>query len=170
MPGHHLRISKHALRSLTGHARKGFGTPYKREVGGHLLGHRSKNGFYVSRAIPYNSRYSRRSGWGTVLYYFRKKGLALETERLKWIGTYHSHVEINRSASTGQSREDKEAQIFSDRPIEIIVRVTSRRMKLPETCISCSEVHDGRAYFFDICGYIKDPEGRIAMMTGEAIK
>ena len=170
MAGHHLRISRQALCSLTGHARKGFETPYKREVGGHLLGHQSKDGFYVSRAIPYNTRYSRRSGWGTILYYFRKKGLGLETERLKWIGTYHSHVEINSSASTAQSTEDKEAQMISDRPIEIIVRVTTRRMKSPGTCISCREDHNSRAYFFDICGYIKDPLGRIAMMTGEVIQ
>jgi len=164
---HLLRMSRQALSSLTFHVTKGFETHYKKEVGGHLLGYQDKTGFYVSRAIPYNTPYSTRTAWGTNQYYFRKKGLGLETKRLKWIGTYHSHVEINRSASTGQSKEDIEAHLLSDRPVDLIVRIANYRMRSPRVCLSYKTILDGHVYFYDICGYVKDQKDKITMMTVE---
>ena len=164
---HRLKISIQALKSLTVHVTKGFETPYKKEVGGHLLGYKDKTGFYISRAIPYNTPYGTRSAWGTNQYYFRKKGLSLETKKLKWIGTYHSHVEINRSASTGQSKEDIEAHQFSDRPIDLIVRITNYKMRSPKLCLSYKTNMDSHVYFYDICGYVKNQQDRISMMAIE---
>ena len=163
-----LRISKQALSSITSHVTKGFEAPYKKEVGGHILGHQDKTGFYVSRAIPYNTPYSTRTAWGTNQYYFRKKGLRLETRRLKWIGTYHSHVEINRSASTGQSKEDIEAHLMSDRPVDVIVRITNYRIRSPKICLSYKSILDSHVYYYDVCGYVKDKKDRIVMITVEA--
>ena len=160
-----LRISRKALSSLTGHVTRGFETPYKKEVGGHLLGYQETTGFYVSRAIPYNTPYRTRTGWGTNQYYFRKKGLSLETKRLKWIGTYHSHVEINRSASTGQSKEDIEAHLFSDRPVDAIIRITNYRMRSSKTCLSYLTPRDSHVYYYDICGYVKNQQDKIIIMT-----
>ena len=162
-----LKISRHALGVLVCHAARGFEKQYKKEVGGHLLGYRKNNGFQVSRAIPYNTSYSTRSGWGTNPYYFRKKGLLLETKRLKWIGAYHSHVEIKRSASTGQSKEDKEAHIFFNLPVDIIVRITSRRMRSARGCLFHKTVRNSTVYYYDICGYIKDEQNRIRMTVLE---
>jgi len=164
---HRLKISRQALSSLTSHVTKGFETRYKKEVGGHLLGYPVRNGFYVSNAIPYKTPYSTRSGWGINQYYFRRKGLRLETKRLKWIGTYHSHVEINRSASTGQSREDKEAHLFFDAPVDIIVRIATYGMRSPKVCLSYQTVLNSSAYYYDICGYVKDAQEKITMMTVE---
>jgi len=162
-----LRIGGQALKSLTVHATKGFETRYKREVGGHLLGYRCKDGFYVSMAVPYNTPYTSRTAWGINQYNFRKKGLRLETERMKWIGTYHSHVEINRSASTGQSREDKEAHLFFEAPVDIILRITTYRMRAPTACLSYKSTRNSHVYYYGICGYVKDPRGKIARMTVE---
>ena len=159
-----LKIGALALNSLTAHAAKGFETLYKKEVGGHLLGHSSKDGYYVSRAVPYNTPFSSRTGWGIKPDSFRRKGRSLETKRTKWIGTYHSHVEINRSASTGQSREDKEAHLFFEVPVDIILRITTYRMRTPKVCLSYK---DNRAYYYDICGYVKDPQRRIRPMKVE---
>ena len=162
-----LKISRQALSSITAHVQKGFETHYKKEVGGHLLGYPSDGGFYVSSAIPYNTPYSTRSAWGINQYYFRRKGVLLETKRLKWIGTYHSHVEINRSASTGQSREDQEAHIFFEAPLDVIVRITTYRMRSPKLCLSYKTIQDSQVYYYDICGYVKDHQDRIRMMTVE---
>ena len=162
-----LRISRQALSDITAHVTKGFKTPYKKEVGGHLLGYQDKTGFYVSKAIHYKTPYSSRTAWGTNQYYFRKKGLRLETKRLRWIGTYHSHVEINRSASTGQSKEDIEAHLFSDRPVDVIVRITNYKMRSPKLCLSYKTSMDGHVYFYDICGYVKNQQDRISMMAIE---
>jgi len=166
---HHLKISRQALSVLTDHALKGFETKYKKEVGGHLLGCSVRNGFYVSKVIPYRTPYSTRTAWGINQYYFRRKGIRLETRSLKWIGTYHSHVEINRSASTGQSREDMEAHLFFDAPVDIIIRITTYRMRSPKNCLSLSTIQDGRTYHYDICGYLKDRQDRIKKMTVETI-
>ena len=163
-----LRISKQALSDITAHVTKGFEIPYKKEVGGHLLGYQEKTGFYVSRAMSYNTPYSTRTAWGTIQYYFRKKGLRLETKRLKWIGTYHSHVQINRSASTGQSKEDREAHLFSDRPVDLIVRITNYRMRSPKACLSYKTIMDSRVYYYDVCGYVKNQQDKITMMTVES--
>jgi proteasome lid subunit RPN8/RPN11 len=160
-----LKIRKQALDSLTAHVTKGFETPYKREVGGHLMGYRSKSGYVVSNAVPYNTPYSTRSAWGINQYYFRRKGLRIESKRLKWIGTYHSHVEIGRSASTGQSREDKEAHLFFDSPVDIIVRITKYRLRSPQACLFYHAIVESHVYYYDICGYIKDTQGKITMMT-----
>jgi hypothetical protein len=162
-----LRISRQALSSITAHVKKGFETHYKKEVGGHLLGYPTGMGFYVGSAIPYHTPYSTRSAWGINQYYFRRKGMRLETERLKWIGTYHSHVEINRAASTGQSREDQEAHIFFGPPLDVIVRITTYRMRSPKSCLSCKTIQGSQVYYYDICGYFKDHQDRIRMMTVE---
>ena len=163
----HLRIGSRALNSLTAHATKGFETRYKREVGGHLLGYLSKDGFYVSRAVPYNTPYTSRTAWGINQYNFRKKGLRLETKKMKWIGTYHSHVEINRTASTGQSREDKEAHLFFEAPVDIILRITTYRMRAPKVCLSYKNERNSHVYYYCICGYVKDPQEKITRMTVE---
>ena len=162
-----LKIGSYALSSLTAHAAKGLEALYKREVGGHLLGYQDKDGFYVSRAIPYNTPYASRTAWGINQYYFRKKGLRLQTKRLKWIGTYHSHVEINRAASTGQSGEDKEAHLFFEAPVDIIVRIATYRMRAPKVCLSYGNELDGHVYYYDICGYVKDPQEKIMRVTVE---
>lgn len=159
-----LTISSQALNGLTSHVTKGFEKPYKKEAGGHLLGYQHKTGFYVSRAIPYNTPYSTRTGWGTNQYYFRKKGLSLETKRLKWIGTYHSHVQINRSGSTGQSKEDIEAHLLSERPIDVIIRITKVRMRSQKSCLSFTAITNSHFYFYDICGYVKDLRDRTTIM------
>lgn len=162
---YHLKISQKALNSLAAHALKGFETKYKKEVGGHLLGYPVRNGFYVSKVMPYRTPYSTRTAWGINQYYFKRKGIRVETKRLKWIGTYHSHVEINRSASAGQSREDMEAHLFFDAPVDIIIRITTYRMRSPKNCLSLTIIRDGRTYYFDICGYLKDRQDRIKKMT-----
>jgi hypothetical protein len=162
-----LKLGKEALRIIIAHVTRGFETPYKKEVGGHLLGYSIQGGFFISRAIPYNSRYSTRSGWGTIQYYFRKKGLLLETKRLHWLGTYHSHVEIGRCASAGQSPEDKKAHLSSGRPVEMIVRITRHRMRSPKGCLGRKVMRGEASYFFDLCGYHKDQSDKIRKMTVE---
>ncbi len=118
-------MSRKAAEDIIRHAMKGYEITYKREVGGHLFGYGEGKVFYVGKVVPYNAARGSRTSWCVDPYSFARKGLRLETRRLKWIGAYHSHVEIRGTASTGQSREDTFAQIFSEHAVEIIIRVTN---------------------------------------------
>lgn len=171
-----LRLSSRAIDTLIAHATEGYEIDYKEEVGGHLLGFRDGYGFYVGQAVPYRTRrpFASRTGWGPNSYYFEKKGDRLEKiTRLKWIGVYHSHVEVKGKASTKQSGEDKVVHNFSIRPLEIIVRVANFRMRTPKDCLPFDEYYDEcdeeneyvsygeKGYSYDICGYVIDSRKRI---------
>lgn len=157
-----LRLSRRAVQSLIAHATKGYEELYKREVGGHLVGYREGRGFSVSRIIPYNTPYRTRSEWSPNPYHFEKKGRALETKHLKWIGIYHSHVEVAGTASTIQSPEDKISHLMSNRPIEIIIRIANYKMNSPKQCLSYSvNFREEGFYYYDICADMKDKDGRI---------
>lgn len=152
-----LRLSSHAIDTLINHVTNGYETLHKKEVGGHLLGFRDKYGFFVSRVQLYNTPYAGRTWWSPNLHSLESKGRQLETTRLKWIGVYHSHVEIKGAASTKQSNKDKVEHIFSTRLLEIVVRVTNYPMNWPEICLPVEKY----GYWYDICGYVKDPKNKI---------
>ena len=161
-----LRLNKDVINSLIAHAAKGYDMPYKREVGGHLLGVKYEKGFQVCKAVPYRTPFGTRTAWDPNPYLFEKKGCRLETIRFKWIGAYHSHVEIMGTASATQSSEDRRAHYFSQGPVEIVIRVANYPMKWPRNCLSYEE----NDYVFDICGYAKDSTGRIMSVKVEAAR
>lgn len=155
-------VSRRAARELVMHASSGYGELYKREVGGHLLGYLLRGGLYVGRAVPYNTPFRSRSGWSPDAASFERKGRALETRRLHWIGVYHSHVEVAGSASTVQSAVDRQYHRMSACPLEVIVRVANFRIKGSRRCLSLSSRgEDGASLHFDICADVKDPRGKI---------
>jgi proteasome lid subunit RPN8/RPN11 len=161
-----IKLSRQAVKFLMSDAQRGYEELYKREVGGHLLGYRLGKEFYVSKVIPYHTPLRTRSEWSPNTPNFERKGLKLETRRLKWIGTYHSHVEIGGSASTGQSPEDIESHLSSLCPIEIIIRIANCRLNSPKNCLSYFEIfEEGLTYFYDICGYLKDSTGEIRRVS-----
>lgn len=163
-----LKLSIRSIRDLMDDARRGYEKPYKSEVGGHLLGYRKGNVYHIMKTVPYNTPHRSRTEWSPNFYYFEKKGLGLETARLRWLGTYHSHPEVGRSASTLQSPEDIVAQLFSPRPLEIIIRVSVYPRNWPESCLSFQE--GGTNYYYDICGYKQDRIGRISRIKVERQK
>lgn len=160
MPMKALILSREALTDVITFARKGYEAKGKKEVGGHILGYRVKNGLRVVRAVPYNTSNAKRTFWAPNAEAFERKGRMIERGRLKWIGVYHSHVEISGAASTGQSDEDVEAQRYSGCPVEIIVRVSNYGMNWPKNCLSIVVPQNGYSYYYDICGHLIDSQGR----------
>lgn len=154
-------LSKATLKVLVTHAKKGYESPYKREVGGHLFGYSTKDGFYVGKAIPYNTLYSSRSEWSPNQISFANKGKTLEkNQRLKWVGEYHSHNEISGRASTTLSTDDKKILRDALCTTLIIIRVSVYPMNWPRLCSSYQ--YDN--YYYDICGYVKDKKDKIKMV------
>jgi proteasome lid subunit RPN8/RPN11 len=157
-----IRLFETAKNRLIEHSQKGYEAPYKKEVGGHLLGHYKNNIYSIYVAEPYNTHKRTRTSFVYDDYNFEKKARKLESElRLKWIGIYHSHNEINRRASTKQSSEDRETQIDSKAPIELIIRVSNYGMNWPRGCLAYKIPFKGYLYYFDICGYLRDMRGSI---------
>jgi proteasome lid subunit RPN8/RPN11 len=159
-----LILGSQVLTDLITSVRKGYEAKGKREVGGHILGYRAKNGYRVKKVVPYNTSNAKRTFWGPDAAAFARKGRKIGSGRLKWIGVYHSHVEIRGSASTGQSDEDMEAHVYSGCPVELIVRVSNYGMNWPESCLSLVVPQNGYRYYYDICGHIADSRGRIRKM------
>jgi len=151
-----VQFKRPAMTALLEHVRKGYEELYKCEVGGLLLGYRKDRTVHIRKTVPYRTPRRSRTGWDPNIRYLERRGVALETVSLKWIGTYHSHVEIGRSASTGQSVIDQESHLLARSPLEIIVRITEHKMKSPHDCFSLSDtLNHERTYYFDICAYWK---------------
>jgi proteasome lid subunit RPN8/RPN11 len=157
MPIRKLILNQKAIEDLMAVAKRGYEAIHKKEVGGHLLGYPLDYGYYISRAIQYNTASASRTSWSPNQNSFERKGRDLEkkNKRLKWIGTYHSHVEIRGTSSAKPSYEDKEAHRFSERPVEIIISITNRAKNWPKKCLPLKEKQDDyTTYYYDICGYI----------------
>jgi hypothetical protein len=56
-----LSLSSPAIDTLIDHGTEGYEALHKKEVGGHLLGFREKDSFYLSKAVPYRTRLSGRT-------------------------------------------------------------------------------------------------------------
>lgn len=157
-----IRLFVTAKDRLIEHSQKGYDVPYKKEVGGHLLGYYEKNIYHIYVAEPYNSRKRTRTSFDYDDNNFEKKARRLESElRLEWLGIYHSHIEIKHRASTKQSFEDKKSHIVSKVPIEIIIRVANYGMNWPRECLAYEVPIKDSLYYFDICGYLRDKRGGI---------
>ena len=155
-----LILSKTAIDDLIEAAKKGYEAKWKKEAGGHLLGRRNGRDFYVRKAIIYNTPGGKRTSWAPNPDCYERKGRKLEeTIGLRWIGTFHSHVEVNGSSSSRPSKEDRDEHRASPRPVEIIVNITNQGRKYSPKCLSYKLYDDG--YCCDIGGFIKDSRGII---------
>ncbi|MFO7638021.1 MAG: hypothetical protein R6X14_01765 [bacterium] len=93
-------------------ARDGYETPRKREAFGFLYGRLSRQGkLEVRKAISYRGGRRTRSGVcfdnpAAILRAFHRRWLIARTLGMRFLGGFHSHVEIAGRVSCGLSRED----------------------------------------------------------------
>jgi proteasome lid subunit RPN8/RPN11 len=161
-----IRITAEALTNLRLHAKQGYESSYKKEVGGFLLGEISNKNFMITQSIGYNTRNAGRTYWAPNEETMKRKGTALEKKTgLLWIGTYHSHPEIAGKASIRQSIEDRNSHISSNCLIELIVRIAPVPMHSPKSCLAVQDSETG--YYYTICGYIKDGINKISKILVE---
>ncbi|MHB1680768.1 MAG: hypothetical protein ACYCTB_09740 [bacterium] len=149
-----VKINKSNINILMEHAKAGYETLYKKEVGGILSGF-IKNGDYVIIEVDeYNTPIAARTSWGPNLNNLLKKCGVLEKEyNCECLGFYHSHNETNEKVSAQQSEEDKNCHLESKYNLEIIISISNHKRNWSEKCLHYSD--DDNNYTYTICAYYK---------------
>ena len=146
-----MLFEEDAVREMCRLARKGYDTKLKRETYGHLFGTFTRDRrLVVRRARYYRGGVKTRTGvvfkdWPTT----RRRELAASM-RLRYIGAFHSHVEIAGEVFRGLSKVDRES-FRSDRMslLEVVVSVWKGSDYHPERSpwnIACFDPRSGYHY------------------------
>ncbi|MGB9742139.1 MAG: hypothetical protein ACP5JB_02340 [candidate division WOR-3 bacterium] len=125
-----------AVRELCCLARKGYEARFKRETFGFLFGTLTRNRqVIIRRACYYRGGEKSRTGitfkdWATISRALRRRRELSTRFRLRFLGNFHSHVEIAGEVFRGLSPEDRES-FLHDRMalIETIVFIWSGPFK-----------------------------------------
>ncbi len=119
-----ILFEEEAVRELCRLARRGYEIKFKRETFGFLFGTLSKRKrIVVRRSFYYRGGEKRRTGvvfknWSAIRrIIYRRKELARRL-RMRFLGNFHSHVEIAGEVFKGLSLEDRESFFFD--PMAII--------------------------------------------------
>lgn len=148
-------LSQKALEVLTSSATRGYESPYKKEVGGHLLGFFRDGKVHVVRAVHYRAGNAKRTWLEVSASSFRRKGRRLVAATgLDVVGEYHSH----NDGSTMLSEVDKLILKKDKSPAMVVIRVSDAALPRQDSCLHFSE--RGSGYRFDICGYANDSNGK----------
>jgi hypothetical protein len=118
-------LSEVAIEKIVKAAIEGYEAPYKEERLGILLGRVSGDIALVKRAVVYGGGERRRTSASVDQYNFERRVKDLQKESdLSFLGSFHTHVEINGSISSAPSPADK-IPLCDDPPslIEIIACV-----------------------------------------------
>ncbi|MBN2465294.1 hypothetical protein JXD38_06695 [candidate division WOR-3 bacterium] len=133
-----VQFDEDAIRELCRLARDGYEASFKKETYGFLFGRLDrKRRLTIHRSCFYRGGTRTRTGvtfkdWATVARLVRRRRELSRRMRLRFAGSFHSHVEIAGTVFRGLSESDRES--FEEDPmstIEVVVFVwkgTGRRM------------------------------------------
>jgi hypothetical protein len=160
-------VDEAAVRELCRLAREGYEASFKRETYGLLFGRvdRSQR-LTLRRSCFYRGGTRTRTGvtfkdWATIARLARRRRELARQMRLRFAGSFHSHVEIAGSVFRGLSESDRES--FEADPmstIEVVVFVwkgSGRRMLRSHRDIVAFE--PGTGYHYRIRCYAKRDDG-----------
>ncbi len=117
-------FEENAVRELCGLARKGYETKFKRETFGFLFGSITKGKrLVVRRSCYYRGGEKSRTGvvfrdWQTIKRVIARRRELNTRFRMRFLGNFHSHVEIAGEVFKGLSVEDRES--FANDPMALI--------------------------------------------------
>ncbi|MGQ9679135.1 MAG: hypothetical protein ACUVUD_07675 [bacterium] len=113
-----------ALRELCCLTRRGYEAKFKKETFGFLFGTITRDKkLIVRRSYYYRGGEKTRTGvvfkkWENIQHVFRRRKDLSRRLRMRYLGNFHSHVEIAGDVFKGLSEEDRES--FSYDPMAII--------------------------------------------------
>ncbi len=113
-----------AVRELCCLARRGYEAKFKKETFGFLFGTISRdNRLTVRRCLYYRGGEKSRTGvtfkdWSMITRLVRRRRELVRRLRLRFLGNFHSHVEIAGEVFKGLSQEDRESFLYD--PMAII--------------------------------------------------
>ncbi len=122
-----ILFEEKAVQELCCLARRGYEAKFKKETFGFLFGTLSDdNRIIVRHACYYRGGEKRRTGvifknWATISRLIRRRKELARSLRLRFLGNFHSHVEIAGEVFKGLSPEDRESFLYD--PMAIIETV-----------------------------------------------
>jgi len=140
-----------AVRELCCLARRGYRTRFKRETFGFLFGHLTQDRrLIIGRACYYRGGKKTRTGvvfkdWPTIMRVARRRRELARHFRLRFLGNFHSHVEIAGWVFKGLSPEDR-ASFREDTmaALEVIVFVWPGRSRTVRSSTGTIVGHEPR--------------------------
>ncbi len=129
-------FEEQAVRELCCLARRGYETKFKRETFGFLYGTvTTERRLIVRRAFYYRGGEKSRSGvtfkdWSMIRRVIRRRKELSRNLRMRFLGNFHSHVEIAGEVFRGLSPEDRESFHYDQNAlIETIVFIWAGEFK-----------------------------------------
>jgi proteasome lid subunit RPN8/RPN11 len=156
-------ISRGVLSSIVQQARAGYEKPYKREILGFLFGRIKARNVEILRVKKYTE--GTRSG---VPYDVKKAHKIAKAHakcfKLKFLGKYHTHLEIRGKKSWGLSSVDRKAIRDENSITEILVGVYSSAdwRRLPVIGYTQKRIliyDEKRGYRYTVSAYTKQDGG-----------
>jgi hypothetical protein len=172
-----ILFSEHAVREMCRLARKGYETPGKQEVYGFLYGVRNGENRLEVRHVRYY-RGGRRTRYGVDIPIpearRRRRALARQLGQ-RFLGTFHSHVEVGGWTGRGISSTDLSAfREDSAAALEVVVSIwagTPRSLRAVPRTVTGYEPQTG--YHYRIRAYAKLRNGirrtRVRVLRSRAV-
>lgn len=150
---HKSAISEMVLRAAENYEARG-----KKETIGMLFGSIKHDVVFIKRAVHYAAHRRTRSQVSYYGPYLRKRRKDLSMQmRMKYIGLYHSHVEIAGKVSWGLSDVDKSDFLEDEGAIiDLLAAISASRLKEPRALkASVSALDQETNYYYVVRTYQK---------------
>ncbi len=159
-----IEITEKIAVYLCGQAEAGYEMAYKQERIGFLFGTKGKSAIKITKAVAYKGGTKKRTNVDVYADSFDKRGEILATQlRKKWIGAYHTHVEIDDDIPVGISEDDIDAFEEGESVVELIVSIwvtdNASRLKQGKKRLLAIKRFSDTNYRLSISGYVMTKRG-----------
>jgi hypothetical protein len=159
-----VEITEKIAEYLCEQAGLGYESPYKQERIGFLFGAIDKGCIKITKAVAYKGGVRKRTGIDIYADNFDRRGHTLSVQlRKKWLGTYHTHVEVDDDIPIGISEDDIDAFADNESIVELIVSVWATdnacRLKQGKKRLLAIKRFGDTNYRFVISGYVMTKRG-----------
>ena len=164
-----IKVCKSVIEYICRHVDYGYEAPYKQERFGFLYGKQSRSGIYqVKDCHFYKGGIRKRTSVAFVMEDGFDRAMELaERKKLEWIGTYHSHVEIDGEIFFGLSEDDKSLKPFP--PVEFLIVVWPNDTNWKRGNLKKRFKVENRDYQYLFTGYVRK-SGNLVMIKLEQVE
>lgn len=147
-----------AIWEIALRAEENYDAPYKKETMGLLFGCHIHDRISIKEAVHYaaHGRTRTQVSYNSVNLQRRRKELS-KSLRMRYIGLFHSHVEISGEARLKPSKNDKRDFIGDeDALIDLLITISAREIKRPRRLKTSVVLFDkNKRYYYMIRTYRK---------------
>jgi hypothetical protein len=145
-------------------AQAGYEMAYKQERIGFLFGTVSNRSTRITKAVAYKGGVKKRTGIDLIADNFDRRGRTLARQFGKrWLGAYHTHVEVDDDIPVGISEHDIDAFKDNESLVELIVSIwatdNASRLKQGKKRLLAIKRFADTNYRISISGYVMTKRG-----------